>query len=145
MVQKLPLYLSLSFGALLLSSCGSSENTASDAASSAGGGATAQAAVALSGETIYNQCKACHTINKGGDAVIGPNLWGIMGSGIAVKSDFSYSKALSAKGGKWDAASMNAFIQSPQGFAPGNRMSFSGIKDADKRKALIEYMAKQSD
>lgn len=132
--------LSLAFSASLLASCGAADETGAASAND-----SAQASVTLSGETIYNQCKACHTNTKDGGNVIGPNLWGIMGSPIAAKTDFSYSKALSEKGGIWDEAAMDAFIESPQGFAPGNRMSFSGIKDADKRKALIEYIAKQSD
>lgn len=134
MINKALLFLGLTSS--LLVACGSSDSSSNG---------SAQAAVPLSGETIYNQCKACHTITKNGGNVIGPNLWGIMGSPIAAKTDFTYSKALSQKGGKWDKAAMNAFIESPQAFASGNRMSFSGIKDAAKRKALIEYMAKQSD
>lgn len=122
---------------LSLSACGSdggANNTVS-----------AQETVKLSGETLYNQCRACHTIAKGEDGIIGPNLWGIVGSDIAAKTDFTYSQALSAKEGVWDEAALDAFIESPQAFAPSNRMSFSGIKDADKRAALIEYMAQQSD
>lgn len=130
-------FITLSAALLSVSACGSD--------SGANANASAQETVKLSGETLYNQCRACHTIAKGEDAIIGPNLWGIIGSEIAAKTDFTYSKALSAKEGVWDKAAMDAFIKSPQGFAPGNRMSFSGIKDADKRAALIEYMAQQSD
>ncbi len=106
---------------------------------------SAQETVKLSGKTIYNQCRACHTIDKGKDAVIGPNLWGIVGSDIAAKSDFTYSAALSAKEGVWDEAALDAFIESPKAFVPGNRMTFAGIKDADKRAALIKYLKQQSD
>ncbi len=127
----------LSCALLSLSACGGDSSSAQDN--------SAQQTVKLSGETIYNQCRACHTIAKGEDAVIGPNLWGIVGSDIAAKADFTYSPALSAKEGVWDEAALDAFIESPQAFAPNNRMSFSGIKDADKRAALIEYMAQQSD
>ncbi len=127
----------LSCALLSLSACGGDSSSAQDN--------SAQQTVKLSGETIYNQCRACHTIAKGEDAVIGPNLWGIVGSEIAAKTDFTYSPALSAKEGVWDEAALDAFIESPQAFAPSNRMSFSGIKDADKRAALIEYMAQQSD
>ena len=122
----------LSCALLSLSACG-------------GDNSSAQETIKISGETIYNQCRACHSIAKGENAIIGPNLWGIVGSDIAAKTDFTYSPALSAKQGVWDEAALDAFIESPQAFAPSNRMSFSGIKDADKRAALIEYIAQQSD
>ena len=124
--------IALSSALLSLSACGGNSSSAQDT-------------VKLSGETIYNQCRACHTIAKGEDAIIGPNLYSIVGSDIAAKTDFTYSPALSAKEGVWDKAALDAFIESPQAFAPSNRMSFSGIKDVDKRAALIEYIAQQSD
>ena len=31
------------------------------------------------GETSAKKCAACHTFNKGGRPLVGPNLWGIVG------------------------------------------------------------------
>ena len=31
------------------------------------------------GKRVFNQCRACHTINEGGRAAVGPNLHGIVG------------------------------------------------------------------
>ena len=35
------------------------------------------------GQQIFNKCMACHNADKGGANQMGPNLWGILGSGIA--------------------------------------------------------------
>lgn len=132
-------YFLLSVTSLAVISCGSDDNVSN----------APQASIDLSGEAIYNQCKACHTIGKDERNIIGPNLWGIVGSGIAAKSDFTYSKALQEKGDQgnnvWGKESLDAFLESPQGFAPGNKMSFSGIRDVDKRTKLIDYLSAQSD
>jgi len=102
-------------------------------------------ALSISGEALYNRCKACHTLGKGERNIIGPNLWNIMGSNIAGKTDFLYSKALSSQDGIWDEANLDSFLRSPQGFAPGTKMSFSGVKDTNQRAALIDYLSKQTD
>ena len=44
-------------------------------------GAFAQSGDATRGERLFNQqCKACHTVEKGGRNGVGPNLSGIFGS-----------------------------------------------------------------
>ncbi len=126
--------------AIVISACGS--NPASNSANADEGTSTVST---ISGESLYNRCKACHSIGKDGDNGIGPNLWGIVGANIGSKQGFTYSPALKNKGGVWDKASLNAFIESPQAFASGTRMSFAGIKNAQERQALIEYMAAQGE
>ena len=53
------------------------------------------------GETSAKKCAACHTFNKGGRALVGPNLWGVVGRPKASQPGFNYSAALKAKGGNW--------------------------------------------
>ena len=55
-----------------------------------------------------------------------------------------YSSALKAKGGAWDAANLDRFLESPMKYAPGTRMAFAGVIDASDRKALILYLEAQS-
>jgi cytochrome c len=99
--------------------------------------------VALSGEAIYKQCIACHTIDKGGRNGVGPNLHGVVGRAVASAEGYTYSAALKAKGGNWDAAALDAYIENPRGWAPGTKMAFAGINDAANRKALIDYLTQQ--
>jgi len=39
------------------------------------------------------KCAACHTFNKGGRPLVGPNLWGVVGRPKASQAGFNYSAA----------------------------------------------------
>ena len=133
-------------GALLLAGCGKSEppaDTSSPETASAETAAPAIEPTAAMGEQVFKRCVACHTIDKGGANGIGPNLHGVVGRAVAAHEGFSYSSALKAKGGTWDAAHLDQFLESPMKYAPGTRMAFAGVIDASDRKALILYLESQ--
>ena len=123
------------------------------ALSACGGGAdetqpdeavTTTAAVgAYSGKTTYAKCVACHSIDKGGRNGVGPNLHGVVGRAVASVDGFSYSAAMKAKGGAWDEASLDAYLENPRKNLVGTKMSFAGLNTPDERKALIEYLKAQ--
>lgn len=92
------------------------------------------------GKKLYKKCSACHTPNKGGKNKVGPNLWNILGRDIAGVEGFNYSNALSAKGGVWDIATLNAFLTKPKEAVPGTKMSFSGVKKDSDRANLIAFL-----
>ncbi|MEQ1497736.1 MAG: c-type cytochrome [Novosphingobium sp.] len=94
------------------------------------------------GEASFKKCAACHTATQGGAAGIGPNLFGIVGKGIGA-GGFAYSDGLKGKGGKWEFASMNAWLTSPSAFATGTKMSFAGISDPQERANVIVYLNSQ--
>ena len=75
---------------------------------------------------------------------IGPNLHGVVGRAVASHAGFSYSSALKANGGAWDAPHLDRFLESPMKYAPGTRMAFAGIIDPADRKAVILYLEAQS-
>ncbi len=103
-----------------------------------------QTADAARGEAEFRRCAACHTINQGGANGLGPNLYGVMGTGVgAHRPDFNYSEALRGKGGTWDWDTMSAWIASPRNFAPGTRMTFAGISDPQARANLLAYLNAQ--
>ena len=91
------------------------------------------------GENVFAKCTACHTIDQGGATGIGPNLYGIMGKGIASGS-FAYSGALADKGGNWDWASMSEWLKNPKAFANGTKMSFAGLSKIEDRAAVMMFM-----
>lgn len=95
------------------------------------------------GQQVFAKCAACHTVNQGGANGIGPNLWGTLGMRIAGHAGFGYSSALSGKGGTWDFATMNEWLQSPRRFAPGTTMSFAGLSSAEDRANLMAYLNAQ--
>lgn len=113
-------------------------------AAPAAGEAAAPAAVvgdAAAGQKAFAKCAACHTINGGGANGIGPNLVGIAGEAVATgRGGFAFSDALKGKGGKWDDATLDAWLTNPKGFAPGTKMTFAGITDAQERANLIAYL-----
>ena len=125
---------------LALSACGnnSNENNAADAAAD-----TIAAVGAYSGKETFAKCVACHTIDKGGRNGVGPNMHGVVGRAVASVEGFSYSAAMKAKGGVWDEAALDAYLENPRKAVVGTKMSFAGLSNADERKALIEYLKAQ--
>ena len=97
------------------------------------------------GQKVFNQCKACHTGDKGGPNRVGPNLWDVVGRGKASASGFAYSDAIKAKGGTWTYEDLNHFLANPKAFAPGTRMTFIGLKRAEDRAAVIAHLRSFSD
>ena len=92
------------------------------------------------GKTIFEKCAACHSLESGknDDA---PNLSGIFGRKIASVEDYRYSAAMKRSDVVWSEGTLNSFIEDPQGFVPGNRMPFDGLKEKADREDLLAYLA----
>ncbi|MCB6179105.1 cytochrome c family protein [Rhodobacter sp. Har01] len=98
------------------------------------------------GQAAFKACKACHTADKGGKAMTGPNLWGVVGRPAASNAGFKYSDALTALAGQpWDAAALDAYLTSPKAYAKGTKMTFAGLKKPGDRANLIAWLGMQSD
>lgn len=129
------------------------------AAAATGGGAASAAAFSPaavlgllknasveSGQDVFKRCTACHTPDKDGKAGTGPNLWGIMGRGVASSASFPrYSAAMKAKGGNWTYESVAAYLNDPRGAVPGNQMAFAGIKSNEELADILVYLRSLSD
>ena len=94
------------------------------------------------GKAVFKKCTSCHTVNDGGKNGTGPNLWGVVGRDRGATSGFKYSKAMTAKGGAWDYASLAEFIYKPNAWLKGTKMAFAGLKDPQDRKDLIAFLKK---
>jgi cytochrome c len=125
---------------LMLSACGGgSEDAPAEEATAPVETATA----AISGENSFKKCTACHKVEKGAANGVGPNLHGIVGKAVASAEGFNYSASLKAKGGVWDEAALDAYLENPRKAVPGGKMAFAGINNAEERKALIAWMGEQ--
>ena len=88
-------------------------------------------------------CAACHTFTDGGHAGVGPNLYNVVGGPHAHMQGYSYSKAMqtvAATGVQWTYAELNKWLYSPQEYAPGTKMSYTGVKDDQTRADVIAYL-----
>lgn len=90
------------------------------------------------GEKIFKKCKACHKVD--GNNGTGPYLNGVVGRAAGSADGFGYSGALVAVVDTWTPEHLNDFLTNPKGYAPGNKMSFSGLKKVEDRANLVAYL-----
>ena len=105
--------------------------------------AVAQSGDATRGERLFNQqCKACHTVEKGGRNGIGPNLFGILRRKAGTIPDFNYSRAFKATATwDWNEDLVAGWIGAPGQMVPGTAMGvFQGVAQ-DDRDDIVAYLA----
>lgn len=93
------------------------------------------------GEKRYEECVACHSVERDHNGV-GPSLHGLFDRKAGIVADFRYSPALRRSGITWTAETLNMFIADPQSMVPANRMPYAGMPDAGDRADVIAYLLK---
>lgn len=102
-------------------------------------------ASAGAGEKSFKKCSTCHTPQQGGKNGQGPNLWNIVNRDLGKAEGFKYSKALLAKGGKWDFEALAGFIHKPKKWLKGTKMAFAGVRDQKELADILAYLRSLSD
>ena len=91
------------------------------------------------GKKVFGKCKACHKLEKGVNGT-GPHLYNIVGREIAAIKDYGYSSALAGMQGVWSEDELSAFLLKPSKYAPGTKMSYSGLTPTKDRANLIAFL-----
>jgi len=104
-------------------------------------GANVEAGKAL----FQKQCFSCHTIDKGGANKVGPNLWGVINRLKASHAGYSYSSALTTKGGNWTYEDIDHMVFKPNAYVRGTKMAFAGLPKEQDRADIIAYMRTMAD
>lgn len=91
-------------------------------------------------DTMKYGCFGCHTFNEGGEAGIGPNLYGVVGAAHGHMPGYSYSEALKGKQGPWTYDELYQWLKKPSAYAPGTKMTFPGAPNPKDRADLIAYL-----
>ena len=95
------------------------------------------------GERIFNQqCKTCHTLEKGGASLIGPNLFGMFGQKAGAGQGFAHSEAMTKSGIVWDDKTVAEYLKDPKGRVPGTKMAHAGLKRQEQLDDVIAYLKK---
>jgi cytochrome c len=88
------------------------------------------------GETLYQGCSACHSIDEND---IGPKHRGVVGRRAGSIEGYAYSPALQKSAIVWDEAELDRWLINPSALVPGTKMFFK-IDDPQSRADIIAYL-----
>jgi len=96
---------------------------------------------AATGKLVFLQCQACHAVQPGAAALVGPDLYGVYGRKAGTLAGYTYSAALKASGITWTDANLDRWLTDPSALVPGTKMAFVGIPTPALRADVIAYLA----
>ncbi len=89
------------------------------------------------------QCAMCHTATKGGPAILGPNLYGVVGRKAGSVGGYNYSPGMKAAGWIWTLDKLEAYLPGPRAMVTGTKMTYGGLHDPAKLADLLAYLDSQ--
>jgi cytochrome c len=101
------------------------------------GGITGDAA---RGETLYESCQDCHSLDKND---VGPRHRGVFGRKAASLPDYDYSDALKSANIVWNEETLDKWLTDPQAVAPGAKMFFH-LDNPQDRADVIAYLKERA-
>lgn len=91
------------------------------------------------GKVAFTACKTCHVVAPGQNR-IGPSLYGVVGRTSGSVPGFQYSAANKNSHIVWTEPVLYQYLLAPQAYVPGTKMTYPGLKDAQKRADVIAYL-----
>jgi cytochrome c len=104
--------------------------------------AAASSEEALAVPDAFEVCLSCHAYQPDEPPLEGPSLWQVVGRRIASLDSFEYSAGLRKIEGHWDRPTLDRFLAAPQAFAPGIDMTFGGVRNAEERAIVLDFLEK---
>ena len=116
------------------------------------GGHTAEEKVinvdaAARGAVVFSRCKMCHKVGPGAKNSVGPEQNSLIGARAGSRPGYSFSAVMKAAGESgivWTEENLDRFLDDPKAFVPGTKMVFPGLKNAQDRADLIEFLKTQT-
>ena len=97
------------------------------------------APASAAGKKQFSKCAACHSLEPGVHRM-GPSLANLQGRRAGSVTGFTFSPAMAQSERVWNRDTLSAFLANPGENMPGNVMPFGGLRNAEQREALIEYL-----
>jgi cytochrome c2 len=91
------------------------------------------------GAQVFLQCKACHSLEPGKNA-IGPSLHGLFGRNAGTVPGYNYSPAMKNSGIVWNNDTLAGYLADPKKVVPGDKMPFLGVKNPTQLSDLLAYL-----
>ncbi len=96
---------------------------------------------AVRGERVFaTQCKACHTLERGGASLAGPNLYGLMARRSGTAPGYGYSEAMRRFAIEWNDQTLASYLRDPKSDMPGTKKISAGIKRPDQLADIVAYL-----
>ncbi|MGA7805372.1 c-type cytochrome [Bradyrhizobium sp.] len=95
---------------------------------------------AARGETLYQGCQDCHSIEKND---VGPMHKGVVGRTAGTVPGYNYSAALRNAKIVWTEANLDKWLTNPQGFIPGTKM-FYQVNNPQDRADIIAFLKERA-
>ncbi|MGE0745693.1 MAG: c-type cytochrome [Rhodospirillales bacterium] len=95
---------------------------------------------AAKGKAAFAKCRACHTVEKGGRNLVGPNLHGVLDRKAGTLAGFAFSDAMKQSGLAWSEDTLRRYLRAPAKTVPKTKMIFAGITKDSELDDLMAYL-----